>query len=81
MDHLHFKNFTNIGFGWFCVSCSPASPDVTVENVPSRLFLEGESEKTFQMARRGRAVWKSKEDGILSCPDCGQSEVGENHED
>lgn len=78
MRHLSFNKFVNTGFGWFCENCSSkSSPNPSSEDVPSRLFLEGEADKTASIARPGRAVWKSKEDKILLCPDCGTSEVGE----
>lgn len=81
MRHLVFQKFINEGFGWFCAECMNTVGQTSDENIPSRIFLEGEADKSAGVRRRGRAVWKSREDRTLSCPDCGISEVGENEED
>jgi hypothetical protein len=77
MRRFTFHRFANSGFGWFCKACSAASePREHSEGVPSRLFLEGEADKTASISRKGRAVWKSIESGILFCPDCEEIENG-----
>jgi hypothetical protein len=81
MQHIGFEKFINNGFGWFCKSCMSSSENDVDANIPSRIFLEGEADKSAGLRRRGRAVWKNKEDGILSCPDCDASEVGEYKND
>ena len=81
MHHIGFEKFINNGFGWFCKSCMSSSENDADANVPSRIFLEGEADKSAGVRRQGRAVWKDKENRTLSCPDCGMTEVGEHDED
>lgn len=77
MRRFTFDSFVNSGFGWFCKSCSAQSDRSEVsDSVPSRLFLEGEADKTASISRRGRAVWRDREDGVLFCPNCGVTETG-----
>ena len=76
MRRFNFNSFVNSGFGWFCKACSVEGERREVSGpVPSRLFLEGEADKTASISKRGRAVWRDREEGVLFCPECGVTET------
>jgi hypothetical protein len=73
MSELH--DFSNDGFGWYCIPCEKELRSDMPDRSPSRLISEGEAEsKTPELSTQGLAKWADAAQTTLVCPRCGITE-------
>lgn len=75
---LELQDFYNRGFGWICRHCEPVYITNNDEGGLSRVMSEGEAEsRSPLLSTKGLAKWTDPAHTILTCPECGITELAE----